>query len=127
MLSTIEPGSDLCRVEADQPPDLQISLLISRACSVKAVRALGATPEQLIAGLSAAQLLSALPGALAGIPLGIELFAATSRSGPVTIPSTLSLLAVFVTTVLVLVALAIVPGRIGARQPVAEVLRSEYA
>ena len=38
-------------------------------------RALGATPQQVTAGLSAAQVLPALPGALLGIPLGIGLFA----------------------------------------------------
>ena len=41
-------------------------------------RALGATPQQVAAGLSAAQLLPALLGAILGIPLGIELFAAVN-------------------------------------------------
>ena len=41
-------------------------------------RALGATPQQVSAGLSAAQVLPALPGALLGVPLGIGLFAAAA-------------------------------------------------
>ena len=37
--------------------------------------------EQVSAGLSAAQVLPALPGALLGIPLGIGLFAAANGAG----------------------------------------------
>ncbi len=44
-------------------------------------RALGATPQQVTAGVSAAQVLPALPGALLGIPLGIGLFAAANGAG----------------------------------------------
>jgi len=44
-------------------------------------RALGATPWQLTAGLAAAQVLPALPGAVLGIPLGIGLFAAANGAG----------------------------------------------
>ena len=44
-------------------------------------RALGATPQQVSAGVSAAQVLPALPGALLGIPLGIGLFAAANGAG----------------------------------------------
>ena len=50
------------------------------------VRSLGATPEQASAGLSAAQLLSALPGAIAGVPAGIGLVAAVA-GGTLTTPS----------------------------------------
>jgi hypothetical protein len=41
-------------------------------------RALGATPQQVSAGMSAAQVLPALPGAILGVPLGIGLFAAAN-------------------------------------------------
>ncbi len=44
-------------------------------------RALGATPQQVSAGVSAAQLLPALPGAVLGVPLGIGLFAAANGGG----------------------------------------------
>ncbi len=44
-------------------------------------RALGATPRQVSAGITAAQVIPALPGALVGVPLGIGLFAAANRAG----------------------------------------------
>ena len=49
--------------------------------SAALARAFGATPQQASAGVSAAQALAALPGALLGIPLGIALFAAASGPG----------------------------------------------
>ena len=42
-------------------------------------RALGATPEQVTAGIAAAQVLPAAPGVLLGIPLGIGLYACRGR------------------------------------------------
>ena len=39
-------------------------------------RALGATPEQVSAGLSASQVLPAIAGAIMGIPAGLALLAA---------------------------------------------------
>jgi putative ABC transport system permease protein len=49
-------------------------------------RALGGTARQVSVGLSAAQMLSALPGALIGIPLGIALFAVANGSGQMFVP-----------------------------------------
>jgi ABC-type lipoprotein release transport system permease subunit len=90
-------------------------------------RAFGATPGQLTAGVSAAQLLPALPGALLGIPLGIGLFAATNGAGTLVVPPA-SWLAIAVLGPLVAVAaLTAIPARIGARQPVAAVLQAEMA
>jgi putative ABC transport system permease protein len=48
--------------------------------------ALGATPRNVAAGLTAAQLLPAVPGTLLGIPLGLELFAAAGHGGLLTVP-----------------------------------------
>jgi ABC-type lipoprotein release transport system permease subunit len=90
-------------------------------------RALGATQEQVGAGVSAAQLLSALPGAVAGIPAGIGLVAAVSHGGSPAIPSAWGLIAVVLGTLLVVTALTAIPARIGARRPVAEILQSETA
>ena len=42
------------------------------------IRALGASPGQVRTGLATAQVLSALPGAIIGVPLGIILFNAVS-------------------------------------------------
>jgi putative ABC transport system permease protein len=90
-------------------------------------RALGATPRQVSAGLAAAQVIPALPGALLGIPLGIELFAVANSAGTVTVPSAWWLLATVAGTLAAVAALTTIPARIGARRPVAEILRSETA
>lgn len=89
-------------------------------------RALGATPDQVTLGLSAAQLLPALAGALVGIPGGLALVAAVDPDQTVN-PPLWQLIAVVPGTVLVVAALTAIPARIGARQPAAEVLRSELA
>jgi putative ABC transport system permease protein len=90
-------------------------------------RALGATPQQVSAGFSAAQLLSALPGAIVGVPLGIELFRAANRAGILTIPPAWWLIAAVLGTLLVVAGLTTIPARIGARRPAAEILQSETA
>jgi putative ABC transport system permease protein len=90
-------------------------------------RALGATPRQVSAGLAAAQVIPALPGALLGIPLGIELFAVANSAGIVTVPSALWLLATVAGTLVAVAALTTIPARIGARRSVADILRSETA
>jgi putative ABC transport system permease protein len=90
-------------------------------------RSLGATPQQVSAGLSAAQLLAAVPGAIVGIPAGIALFLAASHAGTVTIPPVGWLLATVLGTLLVLAGLTTIPARIAARRPVAEILQSETA
>jgi len=102
------------------------AVLESRHSSALA-RALGATPQQVSAGLSAAQLLSALPGALIGVPLGIELFKAANGAGILTIPPAWSLAAAVLGTLLVVAGLTSIPARIGARRPVAEILQAETA
>jgi putative ABC transport system permease protein len=89
-------------------------------------RALGATPQQVAAGLSAAQVLPALVGAILGIPGGLELLAAVDPD-ETTMPPLWQLLAVVPGTVLVIAALTAIPARISARRPVAEILRSELA
>ena len=89
-------------------------------------RALGATPEQITAGLSVAFLPPALLGALLGIPGGIGIYdVARSGGGATTLPSALSLVAMVGVTVLVIAVLTAIPIRIGAHRPVAAVLQSE--
>jgi ABC-type lipoprotein release transport system permease subunit len=89
-------------------------------------RALGATPRQVSAGLSAAQVLPALTGAILGIPGGIGLVSAVDPDST-TLPPLWQLLAVVPGTVLVVAALTAIPARIGARRPAAEILQSELA
>jgi putative ABC transport system permease protein len=88
------------------------------------MRALGARSEQVSTGLLAAQVLSALPGAIAGVPLGIVLFGAVSRhqSAP---PSALWVTAAVLGTLLAVAGLTTVPALIGARIPAAQILQSE--
>ena len=101
------------------------SALDARHASALA-RALGATPQQVSAGLSAAQVLPALAGAILGIPGGIGLIAAVDPDST-TLPPLWQLLAVVPGTVLVVAGLTAIPARIGARRPAAEILRSELA
>ena len=88
-------------------------------------RALGATPRQVTAGLSAAQALPALAGAIAGIPAGIELYASVRNGGAITNPPAWWFAAVVLGTLLTVAGLSAIPARIGARRPVAEILQSE--
>ena len=91
-------------------------------------RALGATPQQVSAGLSAAQVLPALVGALLGIPGGIGLVSAVNRDGKtVTLPPLWWLVATVLGTVAAVAAITIVPAWLGTRRPVGEVLQSELA
>jgi ABC-type lipoprotein release transport system permease subunit len=89
-------------------------------------RALGATPQQVSTGLSAAQVLPALAGAAMGIPGGLALVAAVDPDSA-TMPPLWQLLCVVPATALVVATLTAIPARVSARRPVAEVLRSELA
>ncbi len=102
------------------------SMVLDSRRPLAVARALGATQEQVSAGVSAAQLLSALPGAIVGIPVGIGLVTAVSRGGSsALLPPAWSLVAVVLGSVLVVAALTAIPARIAARRPVAEILQSE--
>ena len=91
-------------------------------------RALGATPQQVTAGLSAAQVLPALVGALLGIPGGIGLVSAVNRDGkPVTLPPLWWLAATVLGTAAAVAAITAVPAWLGTRRPAGEVLQSELA
>ena len=89
------------------------------------MRALGARDTQVGSGLVVAQVLAALPGAIAGVPLGIGLFAAVVKNGSV--PPVSWLVAAVLGAVIVMAALTVIPARMGSRQPVAEVLQAEAA
>jgi putative ABC transport system permease protein len=99
--------------------------LDSRRSSALA-RALGATPAQVSAGLSAAQVLPAFAGAILGLAGGIGL-AEFLDDDPVTIPPTWQLFAVVLGCVVVITVLTAIPARIGARRAVGEILRTESA
>jgi len=88
--------------------------------------ALGATPQQVRAGLVMAQVIPALPGAILGLPLGIGLFKVAGH-GLSGLPPVLYMVAAVLGTMLVVAALTSVPARIGLRRPVAEMLQTEAA
>jgi putative ABC transport system permease protein len=73
-------------------------------------QALGASPDQLMAGMAVAQLLPAAPGALLGIPLGIGLFATAAHGAGVVVPPASWLAAAVSTTLAVLAVLAAIPA-----------------
>ena len=54
------------------------------------MRALGANSRQVSSGLAAAQVLSALPGAILGVPLGVGLLKVPAGSWPAVPASTLA-------------------------------------
>ncbi|MFG2041737.1 FtsX-like permease family protein [Dactylosporangium sp. NPDC048998] len=86
-------------------------------------RALGATPARIGAGLSVVQVLPAAIGALAGLPLGVQLYRAATGEGAVA-PPWWQLVLLPAATVLGVLALTAVPSLLGARRPVAAVLRT---
>jgi putative ABC transport system permease protein len=91
-------------------------------------RALGATPRQVSTGLSLAQVLPALAGALLGIPVGAGLLQAVSSSGSsLTTPPAWWLIAAVLGIVLGVSVITFVPAWIGASRPPAEVLQAETA
>jgi len=90
-------------------------------------RALGASPRQVTAGLAAAQVIPAVPGAIVGVPLGIALFAVASHTGRVTVPAAAWIAAAVVATLIAVGVLAAIPACIGARRAVTEVLQAETA
>ena len=86
-------------------------------------RALGATPGQISLGLSTAQVVPALAGALLGVPGGLGLVAALG--GSTSLLPAWQLLAVLPGTTVVVAALTFVPARLGARRPTAPILQAE--
>ena len=88
-------------------------------------RALGATPRQITAGLTSSQLMPALLAACLGIPLGLALYQLAGGHVSEASPPVLWLLAVIPGTLIAVAVLTAIPARIGARRPVADVLRSE--
>jgi putative ABC transport system permease protein len=89
------------------------------------MRALGARSRQISSGLIVTQVLCALPGAILGIPLGLVLFELAVKHG--SLPPVTWLAAAAIGILVAMVALTVVPARLGARQPIAEVLSAEAA
>jgi len=107
----------------------QATVLDARRPSALA-RALGATPRQVSAGLSTAQLLPALVAGLAGLPVGMVLVKLAvglggGNASGVTTPPVWWLIAVVAGTLVAVAGLTAIPARLGARLPAATVLAAE--
>jgi putative ABC transport system permease protein len=87
------------------------------------IRALGATPRQVVGGLISAQLAPALAGAVVGTPLGIALYAAASTNHTIPLAPAWSLLATTGGVLLVTATLAAIPARRDATRPTALALQ----
>jgi putative ABC transport system permease protein len=90
-------------------------------------RALGASPRQVTEGITAAQVLPAVPGVLLGIPLGIGLYAVAAQGAGLVVPPASWLAAAVLGTLVGIAVLAAIPARVGARRPVSPILQSETA
>jgi len=88
-------------------------------------QALGATAGQVTAGLSMAALLPALPGAIVGLPLGIDVYHLLTRGTPLTVPPPWQLAGVFLATLLAVTVLTAIPSRLSARRPPARTLQTD--
>ena len=88
-------------------------------------RALGATPRQVSAGLTAAQLLPALIAACVGIPAGLALYELAGGHVAQANPPILLLLAMLPCTLVGVAILTYLPASAGARRSVASALRAE--
>jgi putative ABC transport system permease protein len=87
------------------------------------MRALGANSGQVRAGLATAQVMSALPGAIVGVPLGIVVFKALAGGGTAS-PSALWLAITVLGTLLAVAGLTAIPARVATRQPAAVTLQA---
>jgi putative ABC transport system permease protein len=87
------------------------------------MRALGAEARQVSSGLVVAQVLSAFPGAIIGIPLGLGLFQVAVSDG--SLPSPLWLITTVIGTLVVMAALTVIPARIGSMQSIVGALQAE--
>jgi putative ABC transport system permease protein len=99
--------------------------VIDAARPTALARALGATPRQVSAGLTAAQLVPALVAACIGIPAGLALYQLAGGHVAKTTPSAPTLIAVVAGTLLLAGVLTAVPARLAARRSVADALRTD--
>ena len=108
------------------------ALLITWATIVDArhasalARALGATPQQVSAGMSAAQFVAVFPGSVLGIPLGIALIeAVTGASDAYKVAPLWWYLPVILGTWLVMSTITAIPALFGSRRSVTQILQGE--
>jgi ABC-type lipoprotein release transport system permease subunit len=87
-------------------------------------RALGATGRQVTSGLCIAAVFPVIPAAVAGLPLGIEVYHLLVKAQAPITPPLWQLTAVFCVTLLIVAGLTALPSLAAARRPPAEVLQT---
>jgi len=87
-------------------------------------RALGASGRQVTSGLCIAAVLPAIPAALAGLPLGVEVYHLLVKAQSLATPPVWQFAAVFCVTLLIVAGLTALPSLAAARRPPAEVLQT---
>ena len=87
-------------------------------------RALGATPDQITAALSACQVGPAIAGSLLGIAGGLGFFTIASQGGAVSQPPVWWLAVTVLATVALITILTAIPARLAVRGPVAQQLHA---
>ncbi|GGL91904.1 hypothetical protein GCM10010129_39600 [Streptomyces fumigatiscleroticus] len=88
-------------------------------------RTLGATPGQVVTALCAAQLLSAVPGVVVGVPVGLGLYALVSYA--MSLPPVTWLLTAALAIPLAVGALTALPAWVHTRSPAGRALNAESA
>jgi putative ABC transport system permease protein len=95
--------------------------------SAALARALGASPRQVSAAVTWAQVLPAIPGTLLGIPVGLGLFLAADGGGKMTLPPVWWLATAVLATLAAVATMASIPALISTRIPPSRILQSETA
>ncbi len=88
-------------------------------------RTLGATPHQITAALTTAELIPALAAALLGIPAGLGIYTLAGGHLAHTTPPFVLALTVIPGMLAIVSALTAIPARIAATRPIAHALRSD--
>ena len=133
LASTLVPAVKAARSStvsalADSPrPPRRRAALIALSARLPVPLLLGIRMAAGRCGVPCSARLSAMPGALLGIPLGLGLFLAADGGGVLTIPPVWWLAAVVLAILAAVAVMASIPALIGARIPAAQILQSETA
>jgi hypothetical protein len=101
-----------------------VAMVVAAQTSTALARALGATPPQISAGLTTAQLLPGLVAACVGIPAGLLLYQLAGGQPSEATPPLVWLLGVIPGTLITVAAVTAIPAWLNARRRVAEILRA---
>ena len=126
------PGNHDAVCPAEPQPALPANLTMSLPTNVRVLSnpstfSLHGVVVQAYHGRSFDDLIPAIPGAIAGVPLGILLFKAANSGGVVAWPPAGWLVAAVLGTLAAVAAMTCLPAWLGTRQSAASVLQAEMA